>query len=363
VGSSILFMVMQSTGDISRPYEIWRVNETLPEGAELYWRSTGPIPLDWATVGDLLYIRMRNGSSDELWATDGTDDGMRLVKAELASGYGARFEHADANAIYFESFTSLPVQMWYSRIDANGVTPLDTLGVFSNDGYSTAVYQGDFYVKNGTRVVRVPAGSTQGELVLDGGWDYRLAEMHAIGDYLFFLDHSEYWSPSLPTVLWRYDGQQNRLERIGEYNWIAGMAALRDSVYFVVQYTDGATTQLMRLPNASATAVEAATLEGASLVDGNSPSMVASDSMLYMQITINRGWELWGSDGTAAGTRSITRLFDYDQENKFNNCPCLTVVGDTLYFDKMAKAKSVEMWRVNVSAEDRPLYLPYVANP
>lgn len=43
--------------------------------------------------------------------------------------------------------------------------------------------------------------------------------------------------------------------------------------------------------------------------------------------------------------------------------PCITPLGDTLYFDKMASANSVEMWRVTVAAtlpDPHHLYLPQV---
>jgi len=362
-GSSIFLASMQMwTENGVRPYEIWRVNESLPGGAELYWRSDGAIPVVWANAGDLLYVRMRNGSSDELWMTDGGDGGLQLVKAGLEPVYGGGLEQTGATAAYFNASASLSSPVWYWRADAAGVTPLDTLGVSSNEGDSSAVLQDDFYVRNWVRVVRVPAGSAKGELIFDGGWDYQLQGMYALGGKLFLVDAANpYTGPEF--VLWRYDPAQSRLQRIGAYGSpIAGLTAMGDSVYFVLNGKDGAPARLMRLSHTSSTAVEAGTLSG-DLVDGNSPSTAATDSMLYMQLVVNRGWELWGSDGTAAGTRSITRLWDYDQDSKFNNCPCITPAGGALYFDKMASAKSVEMWRVNVTetpADPHHLYLPQV---
>lgn len=355
-GASIFFASMQMATDAGvRPYEIWRVNEASPGGAELYWRSTELIPLGWAQAGDLLYIRMRNGSSDELWVTDGGSGGLQLAKAGLASKWGAAFKQVGSNAAYFEAFTSAPFTAWYWRAGAGGVTPLDTLGV---SGSSSAIYQDDFYVTNGTRVVRVPAGSTQGELVFEGGWVASIQELHAVGDKLFLID-AQHPLVGPEFVLWRYAAAQKQLERIGAYSRIVGMAAVGDSAYFV---TAGAEDTLMRLPATSSAAVEVTKLTGANLADGNSPNLAAGSTLLYLQVAKDNGWELWASDGAAAGTRPLSRIWDYAQDAQFNNCPCITVAGDTLYFDKLAAAKSVEMWRVKV-AEDHPLYLPHVVKP
>lgn len=358
-GSSIFFASMETwTEEGTRPYEIWRVNESLPEGAKLYWRSTGQVPMGWANAGDLLYVRMRNGSTDELWMTDGTSD-LQLVKDGLAPEYGRGFEHTSANAAYFYSFVYTSSAMWHWRADASGILPLDTLGVTNLESYSSAVVQDDFYVHNGVRVVRVPSGSTQGELVLDGGWENRIQQMYAAGGKLFFVDAADpFMGPDF--VLWRYDPAQSQLQRIGSYTSpIKAVVAMGDSAYFVLDGKDEAPTRLMRLPHASAAAVEAATLDG-DLVDANWPSLAAGDSKVYMQLAANTGWNLWGSDGTAEGTQLITLLWDY-RDSKFNNCPCITPLGDTLYFDKMAKAKSVEMWRVDVVepvSQPHHLYLP-----
>ena len=40
--------------------------------------------------------------------------------------------------------------------------------------------------------MRVPAGSTTGEVVLNGGWDYELDRLYAAGDTLYLVDGSSY---------------------------------------------------------------------------------------------------------------------------------------------------------------------------
>ena len=153
-------------------------------------------------------------------------------------------------AVYFHSAHPDVVGDRYWRADANGATPLDTQGVISTNSYLAAeIYQGDLWATDGRRVVRVPAGSTTGEVVLNGGWDYELDRLYAAGDNLYLVDRHMVAMEPIQDVLWRYNAATKVLERIGKYGAIDTLAAMGDSLYFSDTYGEPANqaTRLLRL--------------------------------------------------------------------------------------------------------------------
>lgn len=265
---------------------------------------------------------------------------------------------ASTDAAYFYASSGANA---YWRIAGGNVTALDTLGVSSEEAWSAVMLGDDLYVRNGGRVVRVPGGSTRGEVVLDGGWNGSLQKMVAAAGKLFLVDAPNPFSGP-DSVAWRYDPVQKRLDRIGTYTEISAVGVMGESVYFTDEPQSGP-ARLMRL-SAQATAAGQVATVGPAGESSDVLNIVADGSLLYLHVIIDNGRELWGSDATAAGTRSIARIWDYDQPSKFNNCPCLAVAGGSLYFDRMTSAKSVEMWRVETAGvvpSNDFLYLPNVA--
>ena len=149
--------------------------------------------------GALLILLKIDDTHRDLWVSDGTAAGTRLLKAGFVDA--VYFDAAAPEAAYFHSAHADVSGDHYWRADANGATPLDTQGVISANGYLAAtIYQGDLWATDGARVVRVPAGSTTGEVMLNGvgstnsigctrrvtpsTWDRHLVAMEPIEDVL-----------------------------------------------------------------------------------------------------------------------------------------------------------------------------------
>jgi ELWxxDGT repeat protein len=243
------------------------------------------------------------------------------------------------------------------------VTALDLQGLVSSGYLTTAIYQADLYLTDGTQVVRVPAGSSTAESMISGGWDRGITRLAATEVDLFLVEHVR----GMPTdpiqdVLWRFNGTTKALDRIGQFGEIAAITALGDSVYF--SDTSGGTgsqvTQLMRVPHAAKTASKVAVL----VADRSSSGInsVAAGNLLYLQVKRNLDWELWASDGTAAGTRKVTDIWlAGDGASEFNYCPCLAAAGNQIYFDKKVGQNSVELW--TAPSTDTPEYTEFVYLP
>lgn len=116
------------------------------------------------------------------------------------------FDAVAPEAAYFHSVHPDVSGDRYWRADANGATPLDTQGVISTNSYLAAqIYQGDLWATDGDGLCVCPVGSTTGEVVLNGGWDYELDRLHAAGDNLYLVDRHMVAMEPIQDVLWRYN--------------------------------------------------------------------------------------------------------------------------------------------------------------
>ena len=157
-------------------------------------------------------------------------------------------------------------------------------------------------------------------------------------------------------------------ERIGKYGAIDTLAAMGDSLYFSETYGEPAneSTRLLRLLQTAKTPSVVSVM--ATGGDNGARNMVAAGSLVYLHVWRNGfDWDLWASDGTPDGTRMFTPIWRRsDGSSKFNNCPCLTVANDRLYFDKKVGRTDVELWTVHFvdTANDTDfVYLPEVQTP
>ena len=184
--------------------------------------------------------------------------------------------------------------------------------------------------------MRVPAGSTTGEVVLNGGWEYELDRLYAAGDNLYLVDRHFVTMEPIQDVLWRYNAATKVLERIGKYGAIDTLAAMGDSLYFSETFGEPANqnTRLLRLLQTAKTPSVVSVMAAGG--DNGAGHMVAAGSLVYLHVWRNGfDWDLWASDGTPDGTRMLTPIWRRsDGSSKFNNCPCLTVANGRLYFEK-----------------------------
>ncbi len=343
--------------------EVWATTGTAA-GAQLVKQFNGTIST-WRTLGDRTLIFAYGDNQGGLWQTDGTAAGTTLIKDGFT--FDERFvPQVMGGALYFaakHAETGVTLHLW--RATLTDVVPLDVDMYMAN---MMQVYDDALYLSLSNRVVRLPAGS-------DTAADFHrdvlrpVAQMQVVGDRLYLMNltyargRTENW--------WRYDGATDTLEKIaGQWGRVTGLTQMGDSVYFS-GYPIGDPTadgsELVRLPLTSTTPISISpvfTVTGTQDIG----AIVTDGSLLYLLVNPRMidslpPTELWVSDGTAAGTRKVAEMAATFENTDYAGCPCITLAGGRLYFDRQMPGSGVELWTLAALAPPKVfVYLPQVTH-
>ncbi|WP_114423377.1 ELWxxDGT repeat protein [Nocardioides houyundeii] len=307
LGARVFF----SARDGSHGRELWTSDGT-PGGTRLVkdiYPGVGGYVDDLAVMGGTLYFRADSTSGSGLWKSDGTAAGTTLVAATPSS---PRDVTVVGGTLFFTSADGTRGrELWASDGTTAGtrmvadINPL-TQGAYgeSSDPYSLTAVGGTlfFSANDGTRGRELWAsdGTAAGTRRLTdrpgiGAYDYELAELTDVGGTLYFTDADD----PRGQELWTSDGTA------------AGTRLVVD-LYPGAHVYDGETYANSSSPS------------GLTDVGGD----------LYFGAWDSRGPGLWRSDGTAAGT---TRVAAVDPGS-------LTPVGGTLFFNGWADDAGRELW-------------------
>jgi ELWxxDGT repeat protein len=321
----------------------YRVKDVNPLAAH------GSRPTGFTTIAGVTYFVADDlAHGREMWRTDGTPEGTRLVKdaAPGPNGFDVGLPVAFAGAAYFVADRAL----WRTNGELGGTARIRSLGVSSSS------------------------------LAVQAGW-------------LFFADRDDHG-----IELWRTDGTDAGTERVADiapgadssspYAFVAAGGLL----YFSARgpggqelwRTDGSAAGTLQVhdirPGASGSNPLSFTVAGAQLffsaddgvhgrelwstgfdsgvtalvrdiapgADGSSPVALAamSGSLFFSATDGTVGAELWTSDGTAGGTRLVR---DIAPGAAHAGPWWLTAVGSTLYFT-IEGVNGAELWRSDGTA-------------
>ena len=304
-----------------------------------------------AAIGDrLLFVADDAVHGQEAWITDGTEAGTRLVK-EINPGPGDLFPSLDGNWGFFEwsgraYFTANDgvhgFELWVTDGTEGGtrlvkdISPgaassypmeyaaLDSalLFVASDDVHGYALWATDG-TEGGTRIVK-----EMGALGVSLGTFVRL------GDLLYFLRGQEDGLLSL----WRTDGTE-----AGTFQVSAGgdfferPAVYKGAIWFI----NGDGTGPASLWRSDGT------MGGTVLVgEVGAPIAfnltVAGDTLFFCGGGDTDGAEIWATDGTPSGTRRVKDIYP----GHFSSGPGnLRALGDTLLFTATDPVHGRELWR------------------
>src|SRR5215213_3758968 len=272
------------------------INQVPSFGSSSYGASEPLIPL-----GDrLLFTGIEPSSGAELWISDATPQGTRLLLDLEPGGESASFTQlgkAGQTAVLLRRLRLGNWTLWRSDGTAAGTFPLDDLRldscIFAEDPEAAGTEDGLFFLaRNGFGAscgLRITDGTAAGtRLVEDLGGEAR--HLVAAGNRVFFVAGSS---------LWTSDGDGATLLRSFESEDSEGprqLYAAGSRVVFVAQALEGA------------------------------------------------GEELWTSDGTTAGTRALTSFFE-PLPFGFEGTPLLRLIGQTLYFTA-DDGTGTDLWRI-----------------
>ncbi len=428
LGDRILF-VGSSARDPARPNAIYSTDGTL-DGTELVadfadGSSPGPCPgacaawppSDFVVVGNVLYFIASDGTTGlELWRTDGTPDGTRMVK-DICPGACNAFPFSDGlsmvdglllqvlngQLLFFADDGIHGSELWTSDGTLAGtrlVADLNTGSGSSSWGYGMAVSQNvaffpaddgahgsQLWRSDGTQAgtFRVPdlnpAQPSGGpdRIVFSGDnvffvtgrqdqplslWRttaaglsptllstsvYSLGGVVDLGGTLFFLEVD----PS-GTSLWRSDGTSAGTAFVGSVTPAEGSSSLpaivgsiRERLIFGAN--DGSSWGLWTTDGtAPETGLFSPVGYGANSLQAGGFSTLFRGSLFFSGNDGIHGDELWRTDGTVSGTRMVRdiaipggRFGSVDSSN-----PCgLQVVGDALYFQAFDGDHGLGLWK------------------
>jgi ELWxxDGT repeat protein len=267
------------------------IDRTSASGSGSYGVSVPLIP-----VGDRVVFQAAEPSSgSELWASDGTYTGTRLLRDLAPEGESTDFR-------------------WLGTVRKTAVLrrALD-FGKF------------DLWRSDGTVAGTAPVGSPSFN---DCDIPYGFPEAVVAGDRLYFLAGA-FGGCSL----WKTDGTAAGTREIGSADEASVVAAGNRVFFFTplgaLWVSDGARTSLVR-------AFDAFTPRNLTAVGSRAVFLAKADG---------GGEKLWSSDGTAAGTRAVTEFFE---PAPFGEGPLLTAIGNTLYFTAN-DGTGIDLWQTDAS--------------
>ena len=256
-------------------------------------------------VGDNLYLSADDGNHGfELWRSDGTARGTRMVK-DINPGSGG-------SSIY--EFTAVDRSFYFGADD----------GV-----HGTELWRSDGTAPGTTMVKDLKPGS---------GASY-LHELINVGGTLYF------FGPPDPHELWRSDGTEAGtmvVKQLPAFGYPTALTDVNGTLYFST--SDGNDQALWR---SDGTEVGTAVVKAGFPFNGVGAGLsylTGFRGALYFGADDGvHGTELWRSDGTEAGT---TMLKDLNPAGSDSPGPFFEVKG-TLYFLAQPGASRMELWRTD----------------
>jgi ELWxxDGT repeat protein len=300
--------------DLRHGRELWRSDGT-PEGTRIVkdiWPGGGAEPFGLTDVGGTLFFTANDGiHGHELWRSDGTAAGTWLVK-DLEPGPEGSFAgwyRVMNGTLFFTAGSSISRGLWRSDGTANGTVRITPADIGADE---LTVVGGTLFFKGNTSQIWRSDGTPAGTRMvkdLRPGWWIKLGGLTSFKNQLFFVGDDGVSGAEL----WRSDGTE------------AGTRLVKD-----IHPTDWGIFH-----------------ERLTVFDGKL-YFFANDGV--------HGYELWRSDGTGAGTQLVKDINpgpgharDTDREPQFARS------ADKLYFVADDGAHGYELWKTRGSTSSTQL--------
>ena len=383
----------------SSPYSLTDVNGTLffnaddgPHGVEL-WRSDGTAagttlvkdinpggpsrPGNPTNVNGTLFFSADDGTlGTELWKSDGTEAGTVLVKDVHPGGstgyYGGYYPNNSSpsgltnvnGTLFFTAADATGGRLWKSDGTAAGTVPVSPLAVFN--GNLTAMNGTLFFAAsdgtNGHELWKTDGTAAGTVLVKDiypgiGAYHTAPSNLANVNGTLFFTAHDG----THGVELWRSDGttagtvlvkdidtrtHESVPRNLTEVNGTLFFGADDGTHGFELWKSDG---------TAAGTALVKDIFPGSNPINAWSApaNLTAVNGTLFFTADDGtHGWELWKSDGTAAGTVMVKDIYTGSSGGvPLGSAPAdLTNVNGTLFFTARDAGNGRELWKSDGTA-------------
>ncbi|WP_257463009.1 ELWxxDGT repeat protein [Archangium lipolyticum] len=328
--------------------------------------ETGSAPREFTWAGGKLFFTAEDSlHGRELWVSDGTGGGTRLVEDLVTGGHGYFPEKLTAaNGVLFfvlgnGSYTDST--LWRSDGTAGGTWPLHSASTAPSRNFAVKEFVsaggtlflsartesfGDFEVwkSDGT-----PEGTVLVKDILP--WDNADIQLvDAVNGTLFFIANDGEGG----RALWKSDGTAEGtvlLKRISEYldSPLYDKAAVGGLLYFITNGSDSSTRALWKTDGTPEGTVHVTEVLSSpfSWSEDHFQLTAMGDALFFASYTGDPGIELWKSDGTAEGTGMLTDIYP----SGWSEPQGLRAANGVLYFTAWSHETGREMWKSDGTAE------------
>jgi ELWxxDGT repeat protein len=292
--------------------------------------TSGPNYL--TAVDNMFFFVSNNGSTYELWVSDGTTAGTMKIKEINFSGGVGRFANVDGKLFFLDRDQNNHWELWKSDGTQSGTVIVKDFGNINATPFDFTVVNGKlfFEARDSTygRELWISNGTQSGTHVLK---DIRPGSSDSNLDFLTILNGKLFFAATDGTLgqeLWMSDGTLTGTVMVKDiWEGSSGsspqhLVVLNNTLFFSA-YTPDYHRELWKSDG---------TAEGTVMVKDFSSSLwgttffkiIAGKTSLFLHLSYS-GWpELWKSDGTEAGT---VKAIDFTSD-EFE----LTGVNDLLFF-------------------------------
>jgi|GEM_PF-1053892 len=343
--------------------ELWKSDGT-PEGTILLkdinqtftYGSSNTQMFGGAVNGNLVFLANDGVTGNELWISDGTEEGTKILK-DIAPGIGSGIFSYDTkiafsqSKVFFYGNDGEIGGLWVSDGTSEGTKLLkqtyvsnltfDDLGNFLTFFGGGSIYNGGLWKSdgtvNGTQMVSEKASETnisshENDIIIIDGQIFFAAETERNG-----------------IELWKSDGTDEGTDLFYDFNKSDGvipslLTAVGDQLFFrgnEYGYYGLCTSD--------------GTIEGTKYIDINLDGQSISDDSEFIDfngklfVSANdgvHGFELWTSDGTQQGTKMVKDINPGSASSMYNSSyvKTFTVINERLYFIADDGTYGAELW-------------------
>lgn len=338
-------------------YGLLRVNAVTGQGSWLHGADGLPVSAAKSTVlgthdsaflnGKLLFKAHSAAAGSELWVTDGTDAGTRLLK-DINPGTGDAtlqfFSSIGDGKVYFNADDGATAKLWETDGTEAGTRSVTLPGLAAGVGYgfNMKVAGGKLFLTDddrtlwvkdaqGVRQVTSLANNSAGGNLSGNGF-------FAVGDRVFFSRRDRSVTPNTYT-LWVSDGTSAETKQVAQNVEFRGAQGIGSgNIFYFLGYTAEHGYEPWRSDGTAAGTFLLKDIHvGTGPASAEAPgsfTAVNNGSVFFLATDTVHGREVWKSDGTAGGTALVKDVFPgASQGTSGAGLPEeLHAVGNQLYF-------------------------------
>lgn len=247
----------------------------------------------------------------ELWVSDGTAAGTRLVKD-----------------IYNGTTGSIGDYFYLLACDVNGVIYFRA---------RDSLFGNELWRSDGT-----PAGTYMVKDISPGTSDSNVGEFEALNGNIYF-------TANTGSQVWRSDGTGTGTTLLGSFNVATSLCAFNGNLYFSADNNNNG-QELWKSNGTAGGTILLKDLNG--VIGASLPcNFHATSSLLFFMAYTSLGWELWKTNGTSGGTTIVKEINPSGNSViDFYSEAYMTNIGDTIFFRAQDGINGYQLWRSDGTA-------------